>query len=334
MKTAFLKWSSRAFLFAGILSFTVACSDDDDDNNNNNPQNKTSIADVASNDPELSTLLAALQATGLDAVVDDDNANLTVFAPTNQAFDALLVALGVTDLNGLVSELGAEAVTEILKYHVIGTEVMSSAINDGYVTTLGENARGEMMSMYISTNGGVIINGSAASVIAADIDADNGVMHKVNAVILPPTVAGLVASNRNYACLLAAVQAADASVLITLNDESLALTVFGPDNDAFADALTELGLADLNELVSTLGQSGVTNVLLYHVLTDEITSSEVSTGTDIGTALAGFNIDITVGMDGSVTLTDELGRMATVTMVDIQGSNGVIHMIDKVILPQ
>lgn len=323
-------------LIAGVATFSFACSEDDDNNNNNgNPTPKTTIADVASTDAELSTFVAVLQATGLDGLADDENANLTVFAPTNEAFGDLLDAFGVTTLQGLIDEVGADALTEIVKYHVLSTEVMSSMISDGYVTTEGMNARGEKMSMYIGTMSGVQINGGASTVEEADIDADNGVIHKVGAVILPPTIGDLAIAGPNFSSLVAAVQAADASVLTTITDADAVLTLFAPDNDAFADLIAELQVQTLADVVAAVGQDGLTDILFYHALADEITSSEVgaAAGTGIGTALAGSTIDISVGSDGSVMITDAAGRMAMVEAVDIQGSNGVIHQINKVILP-
>lgn len=321
-------------LVAGLSIFAIACDDDDDDNNNPTPADVTTIAELAVADPELATLLAALQATGLDAVVADENANLTVFAPDNDAFQALLDALQVPDLAGLVNLVGADAVTEILKYHVIGTEVKSGDLSNGYATTLGMNARGEMMSMYINIDNGVVINNDAATVTQADIDADNGVIHKINAVILPPTIADLLIPNPDYSVLIDAVLAADASVLDALTDKDGVWTLFAPDNDAFVDLLGELGVSDLAGVLVAVGQDGLTDILFYHVLGDEVTSSEVMTGTGIQTALSTGTIDIAVDANGGVTITDGSGDVATVEAVDIQGSNGVVHRINEVILPQ
>ena len=334
MRTLSFKWISR-LAFAALIGITsFACSDDDDDNTPAPVPNVITIDEVAANDADLSTFVAVLQATGLTSVVADENASLTVFAPDNAAFADLLAAFGVSTLDDLIAAVGADALTEIVKYHVIGAEVMSSQISDGYVTTEGLNVRGEKMSLYLSTASGVTIN-NGPMVSAADIDADNGVIHKVDAVILPPTVGELGLANPNYSSLVSAVVAADSSVLSTLTDPALALTVFLPDNDAFADLLAELNVGSLGDVVALLGQDGLTDVLFYHALLDEITSAEVAgaAGTGIATALANSTIDIAVDGNGVVTITDEKGRMATVEAVDIQGSNGVIHQIDMVLLP-
>lgn len=321
-------------LIAALSAFAIAC-DDDDNNNTNPPMDKTTIAEVAMADPELSTLVTVLQATGLDAVVADENANLTVFAPTNTAFQNLLDALQVADLNELIATFGAETVTEIVKYHVLGTEVMSSQISNGYVTTLGENARGKMMSMYLKVDNTVVINNNAASVEQADVDADNGVIHKVNAVILPPTIADLVIANSQFSSLVAAATAADPSVLSAITNEEAMLTLFAPDDAAFGDLLQELNLSSLNDVVAAIGQDGLTDVLLYHVLPAEVVSSDLQpTMNNVATALTGATIDIAISGNGTVTITDGAGRTSNVAEVDIQGSNGVIHRINTVILPQ
>ena len=334
MKTPSIKWISR-LAFAALIGITsFACSDDDDDNTPAPAPNVITIDEVAANDADLSTFVAVLQATDLTSVVANENANLTVFAPNNAAFADLLTANGVSSLDDLIAAIGIDALTEIVKYHVIGSEVMSSQISDGYVTTEGLNARNEKMSLYINTASGVQINNSS-TVTQADIDADNGVIHKVDAVLLPQTVGDLAIAGSMFTSLVTAVSAANISVLQTITDSDLALTMFLPDNDAFADLLVELGVGSLVDVVALLGQDGLTDVLFYHALLDEITSAEVAgaAGTGIATAFANSTIDIAVDGNGGVTITDEKGRTATVEVVDIQGSNGVIHQIDKVLLP-
>ena len=157
-------------LLLAMPFFIISCSDDDDDVKKSN-----TITELASKTPSLSTLYTALEASGLDAALDGPGP-FTVFAPTNQAFEALFTQLGV---NG-IADLTADQLTPILLYHVVSGNVRAADVTSGMVSTLNTDA---MIDIMVSESG-VKINGTS-NVIATDVQGTNGVIHVIDAVILP-----------------------------------------------------------------------------------------------------------------------------------------------------
>lgn len=326
---------SRVFMMSAVvgMGFLGACSDDDDNGNGNgngNGDEMKTIADVASENEDFSILVDALTRTNLVDAVSDANANLTVFAPTNDAFTSLLGDLGLNDLDDLESTLGAEALANILLYHVLGTKVMSSDVTTGYVTSLATNSNDNNLSMYISTSGGVSINGNS-NVETPDIEASNGVIHAIDAVILPQTILGLVGPNNNFDALVTAASVADNNPAAILDDEASFMTLFAPTNDGFDQLISDLNATDLNDVVATVGTAGLFTVLAYHVVGADVRASDIEAGSV--TTLAMQDFDISIDGSGNVIITDTDNRTATVTTTDITATNGTIHIIDNVILP-
>jgi transforming growth factor-beta-induced protein len=320
----------KFMLFMGVVILGVSSCKDDDDDDNNNPPKQETIADIAVNTPRFSILVDALTRTNLVSVVADENANLTVFAPNNDAFTNALIALGLADLDALEAALGTDGLRNVLLYHVLGAEVKAADVTTGYVATQATNADGDNLSIYINTSMGVMINGSS-SVENADIDASNGVIHEIDAVILPLSIAGLLAVNPEYSSLVAALGVADGNLDSVLSDPATGpVTVFAPNDQAFGQLLSALMLNNLNELVNLIGTGVLSEVLLYHVVAGNITSDEVMDGAV--TTLQGS--DFTISTAGGVTITDGGGTTTNVISFDIQGTNGVAHGLDYVLLPQ
>ncbi|MDH3321772.1 MAG: fasciclin domain-containing protein, partial [Flavobacteriaceae bacterium] len=241
-------------------------------------------------------------------------------APDNSAFSAF----GNPNDNDL---------NQILSNHVIvGTTALSSGLSNSYVNTAATFGNTDKnLSLYINTDSGVTLNG-ASNVAAADIIASNGVIHAVDAVIDLPTVVDFALADPTFETLVAALTRSDltfdyVSALSTPNGTSPApFTVFAPTNTAFSDLLSELnasGLGDIDEptLKATLDHHAVAGANVQSSgLTDNMTIS----------TLGG---DITANVTGGATLTDANGRVSNIIAVDVQAANGVIHAIDKVILP-
>ncbi len=265
-----------------------------------------SIAEFASDNEDFSILVEALIKADLATTLSGAG-TFTVFAPDNDAFEALFTTLGVSG----ISELSADDLEPILLYHVLGETKTSSMITDGYYSSLSP-AQGRTVSMYIGTDMGVSINGSA-TVTSADIAATNGVIHAIDAVLVPPTVVDLAIQNGSFGTLVAAVVGADLAE--TLSDPSGTFTVFAPTDDAFA-ALGENVPEDLSP------------ILLYHVLGSPVFSDEVSSG--IISSLNATDPEIVVEVSDMGVM---LNGSAKVVATDIVGTNGVIHVIDEVILP-
>ena len=311
-------------LFIGFTS----CEKNDDNNNNPTMPDAKTIAQIASDDADFSILVDALTRTNLVDALNDENASLTVFAPTNAAFADLLNELGLADLNAVEAALGTEGLKNVLLYHVLGAKVMSNQVNTGYVKTLAANATDDALTFYITTDGGVKIN-DRSMVETPDVEASNGVIHVINKVILPISVFELLKVNPQFSSLVTALMAADGDLDDLLMNNNGPFTLFAPDNEAFSNLLTELQYADLTALVGALGTDGLANVLTYHVVSGNINSDEVPSGSVATVGGPTFTIDLVNG----VNITDMNARVASVTAVDIQGTNGVVHELNKVLLP-
>jgi uncharacterized surface protein with fasciclin (FAS1) repeats len=294
------------------------------------PPAPKSIVAIASETPALSSLVAAV----VFASENNDLVNLlsntgtfTVFAPTNAAFDALAVELlgaGKTATDLLVPANKA-LVRDVLQYHVLGAVVKKADIPLGKAIdpVLAGNA---IFKIDLEAGAPVITDGRnrKANITATDIMASNGVVHVIDKVILPANknIVETAASLPDFSILVEAVQAAG---LTTTLAGPGPFTVFAPTNEAFGKLLTELHLTKTQLLAN---KALLTQVLTYHVVAGQVLKADVPVGVDIPTVETGT---FKVGADFKIT--DERGRMAQITATDVLTSNGVIHVIDKVILP-
>lgn len=288
-----------------------------------------SIAQTATDNGNFTILLDALTRTGLAATMADESQNLTVFAPTDAAFAALLSDLGLSSLDEVETALGNDGLKNVLLYHVLGTKVTSDMVTTGYVSSLGTNSTMDPLSIYVNTTSGVKLN-DKAMVVIPDVMASNGVIHAIDQVILPLSIYQLLEMNGDYATLTAALGIADGGLDDLLSDvDAGPFTLFAPNEVAFGNLLTELNIADVPTLVTALGTDGLANVLTYHVVAGNINSNEVPAGPVSTVNGDNVSFDLTNG----VIITDARMRTSEVIAVDIQGTNGVIHGISKVILP-
>ena len=296
-------------LLIGLLGFT-SCNDDDD--KMDEPTMSNTIADIAVANPDFSILVEALTKANLVGAVSDKDAELTVFAPTNAAFVSLLSDLNLSSLD----DVPVETLKSILLYHVIGSKAMSGDLESGYYPTLSPN-NDNNMSVYIKVDNGVFINKNT-KVTTPDIIADNGVIHVVDKVILPPSVVNIAIDNENFSILVAAVVKAG---LVDALSAAGPFTVFAPTNQAFEALFNSLGISGIDDLTA----EQLIPILTYHVVEGNILSTDLVNG-EVNTLNAESNImiDLTTGVKIN---------NSNVVAANIQGSNGVVHVIDKVLLP-
>ncbi len=287
-----------------ISAFVLAgCNKDDDPIEMPEPTN--TIVDIAIADANFSILVDALLKAGLAATLDGEG-TFTVFAPTNDAFNALFAELGVSGLN----DLSADALKPILLYHVMGEKKTSGMLTPGYYSSMSP-AQGSYVSLYVQTDMGVKIN-DRSMVTSPDIDADNGVIHVIDKVLLPPTVVDIASANSSFSTLVGAAVAEDLAT--TLSNTDASFTIFAPTNDAFTAA-------------GTL-PSDLSPILLYHVLGDAVFSTDISSS--IINTLNADNPELVVEVTNNGVM---LNGTTNVVSTDIVGVNGVIHVIDAVITP-
>ena len=284
------------------------------------------ITDLAVANSNFSTLVAALTAANLVPAVSDTSAALTVFAPVDDAFADFLAANNFSQL----SDIPADLLSQTLLNHVVAGKLSSGDLNTSYANTLATYGTStNNLSLYINTDSGVRLNG-VSSVAVADVVAINGIIHAVDAVIALPTVVTFATADATFSTLVAALTRADqpdfVSVLSTGNGTAPApFTVFAPTNDAFGDLLTELMVGSLDDI-----DGGVlTATLNTHVIAGANVRAEDLVDGTVGTLGDDIVIDAT-----NATITDPNGRVSNIIVTNVQAANGVVHAIDKVILPQ
>ena len=313
-------WLSSLLLFGALTLFT-ACEDDDDDDMME-PQD---IVTFTQNSEDYTILAEAVETANLAGVLSGAGP-FTVFAPDNDAFQALLDSN--PDWNAL-EDIPTDVLTAVLTNHVLGGEVGSSDLVDGYYTTLSATSFGDAFtSLYVNLDNGVTLNGGP-EVVAPDVKVENGIIHGINSVIGLPTVVTFATSNPALSSLVAALTRSDLSTdfVGTLSGNG-PFTVFAPTNTAFQNLL------DSNDDWNTLDDIPaelLENVLLYHV-TDagNVRSGALTDGMDVPT-LAGASL--TVDLTGSAPVIAGGSSSAEVVLADVQGVNGVVHVIDEVLLP-
>lgn len=304
----------------GLL--TQSCSTSNDQPNVDNPK---SIYELASSDSDLSSLRAALDKAGLSSTLNASG-TFTVFAPSNAAFSAFLTANGFASLNDVPTAL----LKDVLLNHVLGTKVTSTQLATGYVSTLAKSAAAptRSLSMFINIASGVKING-VATVTTPDIMATNGVIHKVDKVIPMPTIVTHALANPNFSSLVAALTRPDMPnfVGILSGTASSPFTVVAPTNAAFASLLTEINLPNL----AAVPQATLENALKYHVVAGANVASTDLTNNMVVTTFQGGTWTVTTM--GGAKIKDANNRTANIIAVDVQCTNGIIHALDKVLLP-
>lgn len=309
------------FLTLGVF----ACNNDDDDVIIPEPV-PNSIADIVENSADYSSLNEALEVAGLKATLDGDT-EYTVFAPTNAAFNDFLSDNGYADLSAVPVEL----LTEVLLNHVLVGANFAADLNTGYEETASTFSPGENnLSMYISVGDNVEINGTS-TVTQADIEADNGVIHEVDAVIELPDITTFALADPTFETLVAALTREDSFNFVSIlqtQDTPAPFTVFAPTNDAFLDFLEEFDFMSLDDVPEAM----LASTLSYHVVTDaNVRSEDITDGLLVTTFEGGTFV---VNTTGGVTITDENDRVSNVTATDVQATNGVIHVIDNVLFPE
>ena len=311
-------------MFAALsVALVAACGG----SGNDSPPPPT-IAQVAGT-AGLTALVAASTKAGLVPTLNDPAVSLTVFAPTDAAFTALATTLGFASATAMVEALPAATLANILQYHVLAarrsaTDLTAAA---GTQPTL-YNFAGAATRLAVGTTGGVTLTDAvltSARVTQADVGAANGVVHVIDKVLVPPGVLNIVQMaqlNPTFSSLVSAVVAR--GLAPTLSGAG-PFTVFAPTNAAFTA---------IQSTVASLTPAQLSTVLTYHVIGSQVLSSQIPFGTPVITVAAPRSITITAGPAPAIaSIADSTATPARITAVDIRGSNGVIHVIDKVLIP-
>jgi uncharacterized surface protein with fasciclin (FAS1) repeats len=313
---------SLIVLLTALAVVTAACGSTADSTTTTNAAEATTttraieqadIVGVATEAGSFSSLLTAVAAAGLVETLQGEGP-FTVFAPTDEAF----ASLPEGTLEALLAD--PEALSQVLLYHVVSGEVLASDVMD---LDRAATVQGEEIAISIE---GDSVRVNEANVVTTDIAASNGVIHVIDQVILPPSMSEAAAMGDivetaeaagDFTTLLAAVEAA--GLVDTLKGEG-PFTVFAPTDSAFAalpDGTVEGLLTDTEALKQ---------ILLYHVVPGQVTADQV-VALNSAQTVEGSTVTIRVE-DGTVFIND-----AQILTTDIFTDNGVIHVIDQVILP-
>ena len=277
------------------------------------------IVELAQATPDLSFLVEAVVSAELVDTLKGAGP-FTVFAPTNAAFAALLTELGLSKAQLLADKA---LLKTVLTYHVLPAKVERAQVPRGKAVS---TVQGSILKVEASGTDLTITDGRnrSARILATDIQAKNGVIHTIDRVILPANknIVETAQALPQFSVLVEAVLAANLQG--TLSGAG-PFTVFAPTNDAFTALLAELNISKAALLADT---ALLTKVLTYHVLAGRVLKADVPVNTPITTVQGG-----TISVSSTFVLADQRGRNSNITATDVLTSNGVIHVIDKVILP-
>jgi transforming growth factor-beta-induced protein len=311
-----------ACLLSFSLLFFTSCEPED----TITPMN---IVETAQENSELTSLVEALtdsRHTTDFATLLSGSTNYTTFAPNNAAFQALLD----TDPSWTtLGDIPIATLDAVLKYHVIAGAVKSTDLTASYVNTLSTGPNSEAISLQIEVSPSVKFNGDAAPV-EVDVEATNGVIHIIDKVMLPPTVVNHALNGADFTTLVAALTDSRHTTtdFVAVLGGTGPFTVFAPTNAAFQ------ALLDSDPSWTTLGDIPIATldaVLKYHVINGANVQSDELTDGQVVTTLEGSTL--TVDLSAGAKLMTTSSQTVTIQATDVQGSNGVVHVINTVMLP-
>jgi uncharacterized surface protein with fasciclin (FAS1) repeats len=284
------------------------------------PQTIDKVASVSG----FNALLAAAAKADLGTVLADGSTQLTVFAPADEAFSRLASTLGFSSAAAMVDALPAAALRNILTYHVVQGPRRAAELSASPQSSAATlySFEGQPAAVAVSAGqGGVTLTDAgltSARVTTPDVAASNGVVHAIDKVLIPPGVLNIVQMAQLNPELSSLVSAVSSASLQQALAGAGPFTVFAPTNAAFAQAPSGLSVAQLG------------TVLRYHVLGTQVLASQIPFGTPVST-LTTQSVVINAG--NPPTITDTTAAPARIVATNVRASNGVIHVIDKVLLP-
>ncbi len=307
-------------LILAVVSSFTSCDKDDDiyPQLGEDPRN---LDQIISETPELSSLNQTLVQVGIDSVLRATT-TYTVFAPTNSAF-------GEVDITGMTDD----ELENLLLNHVLGTVTadFASSLSTGYRPSLATGPEGNFLSMFINTGDGIRLNDDASLGSSNGIGSTNGVLHIIDGVLVPPTVRNHVNANPEFSKLAEALELTgldETLAAIDAESEAYPLTLFAPTNAAFEALIAQVNGAFGWSTLSDIPVDILTQILSYHVVTGENTLSSVIADTEQIT-LHGDTFTV----NAESLITDGSYTQTSFSLLDVQGINGVMHGIDKVLIP-
>ena len=321
---------SKVFSIAGtIFAFlvTISCSNPSDE-----IKQKSTVLELINSQPNLSMYKNAIEIAGLNSYLSATN--YTYFMPTNAAFQQFLTDNSYT----LLTDVPVPILKGIMLNHFMSGLQKSINLYSGYFSTLaiGTASASNNLSLYVSSTSNIIMLNGTAKIITPDIIASNGVIHVIDNVLILPTILSHLTANANFTDLLSALTLQNQSLPLnyfknTLSDANTK-TFFAPTNDAFSSFNTEFGFTANNPVAAPIQNQ----ILRYHIAigTNYIFNSFVNNQTIATNQGTNLLIQLSINsFENYVKLQDANGRQASISYKNVQCSNGLIHIIDKVLKP-
>lgn len=301
-------------------------------------RNPRTITETAISLPIFKSLVAAVVKTDLAGVLATPGLNATVFAPTDAAFAKLPAPFNnAANINAISDPAQIAALKNILLYHVLGTQVTSNQIAGGSssAVTLKPAGAANDNTIYFSKNFGVLLVNGKSLVLLPNVAASNGVIHVIDDVLLPPsqTIAEIAIGNPAFSSLVAALVKTNLAGVFTGAGD---FTVFAPTDAAFAQLPAPFNNASNIGNISDPAQiSALSNILRYHVLANRSFAWDLGFFRRIATLADGPNNKVTgiLGLNGGYVKGNQNNGYARINPANILAVNGVVHVIDKVLLP-
>jgi uncharacterized surface protein with fasciclin (FAS1) repeats len=293
------------------------------------------IVDIAVSNPDFSSLVAAVLKTDLAGFLSNAGLDGTVFAPTNDAFAQLPAPFNnAANISNISDPTTINTLRQIIKYHVgLGRRSAAQLTNGSYKTYYSAPSPDANL-IYVGRNAGneVFINGNS-KVVAADVNASNGIIHVINKVLFYPNkdIVQIARGNGNFKALIAALRKTGLTNLLSQPIGNF--TVFAPTDAAFAALPAPLNnAANIATITDPATITLLSNVLKYHLIGARVFSADLREGITAPTALAGNSVGITLATGPKVKGSGNTNG-SNIVLTDLLAVNGVIHVIDQVLLP-
>lgn len=314
----------NVFKFISVLFiFTIVISCEDDDDNMNVIDGPTAL-DFLMESPNHSIMVDALVSTQLDFTLDSAR-NLTIFAPTDQAFRSFLAANNFGNVNAVPDDL----LRTLLLYHFQSDIRTIERFNSQYFKTQAQ-IDDTQMDVYIQNSNSVLTLNNEARVTIPDNTVSNGIVHVVDNVLDLPSVFTLIAANPNFSNLTTALNQEGLDITLDdLEDAAAPFTVFAPSDAAFTALIASDPNDNLNDFQDVLNQNNFDDKLLYHVLANQTLRQDAFVDGDIIDPLGTGTF--TLSTNSGISIIDGSGTTTNLVATNLTSFNGVVHTLDFVL---
>ena len=322
------KFSKLLIALIPISLLSISCNKEVKDVG---PVAPKSVIEMAQQEPDLSLFAEATILSNVEYHLNP-GATYTLLAPTDSSFSDFLNKLGLTSVAELKSHFGNEYFTQFIRYHILEGKVRTENLADGYVLTFAELNDGDRLHSYMSRTGSITSINGQAEVRSANMVSTGCVIHKLNGVLTPLCLDGLIRVNPRYSKLNEVIDFTDPRMDSVLKSSDNGYhTLLAPTDAAFNLFLNYYGYTDLTTLFGLITKDQMADALKYHIIKGKVRAEDFQNA-EYKTLLAGAALNITKDTSGTIIITDDKGvALIKIISTNIVGINGVMHTIDKVL---